>query len=886
MEEATVTNVREVLPPSTESKTQEMSWQSNSPILDTPKKPETEPADQTWTLETPHRSRLATLYCDITTSKSFSAAAAARRWEEIKTDSALDPSIRCRQDSDDGELPNETTSSNRNFYTPLAKTTSQKTISSNNAYGSVDGGLDKPPPISSCDSPTGLIINKRQDGARRTSSPRRKLPYCFFHDKGIFEFNARLRLGLEIPPWSTASRTKAIKTNSSGISARKPWRPPGLSNFSPRTNALAALSPRSATARQLATQSLETTRLTKCNPSVASTLRKYQSQETFLVARPSTSINVKTNNKNMGKSSRSLSCSSCASYSNNSMTSTSDFNAPYTAKSEWRNIEVDNIEKESKRPGFPNKSTTSATEPFDQDIPSAEALGVFTLSPPISPCPWLRYRGASTQNRKYLPQPSHNKLDRSSWAIESGELYIEFVDDGKPSTFEVDVEAKVRLTSTVVQHQYSFHVPGLPKAEIREDRNITGGFAFFVDPTLYDPVPFGVRFTAKGLEDCRIRDSRHVIGRFRLDESPLLYIQVKVPIYHIAEFSSTVVMCASLVHNPKGGLMVNYRARLMCKTSATDIYAHQFEFFFVVKQGFPEAGRPIYQIDNGSCTVVHEIGDSPWSKANIGTLLRVTQNVENFQNAITITFSIPYWPGCHAMPLFRPYSGSISAETILLTCPRLPLIFEHVPKEPLSTWKALHYVENGHRITKLDRRCMPKFFPEGLNDDPLMRISELYRVQFTGLESADNAWENANPVSVARHMQITLNETLGGHLECRLNIDVEVGKNSKVLMIDTHGWLPCYSTIDGHLATEESGEWREMDDTCLALFKTASMLLGNTAHVVFHFRRRIEVQASHETDYKPEILRYGTASEKLWLPKLVGKSVLGSKIHSDLKVCE
>ena len=116
---------------------------------------------------------------------------------------------------------------------------------------------------------------------------------------------------------------------------------------------------------------------------------------------------------------------------------------------------------------------------------------------------------------------------------------------------------------------------------------------------------------------------------------------------------------------------------------------------------------------------------------------------------------------------------------------------------------------------------------EGLNDDPLMRISELYRVQFTGIGSANNALENANPVSVARNMQITLNETLGGHLECRLNIDVEVGKSAKVLMINAHGWQPCYSTIDGYLATEESGEWRETNDTYFALFKTASMLVGN-----------------------------------------------------------
>ena len=885
VEEATVIDIREVLPSSTKSKAQGGSQQSKVPVRDTSRKTATEPGDQKWTLETPQRTRLATLYGDITTSKSFSAAAAARRWEEIKTENAWDSSTSCDLGSVDGELSYEVTRSNNEVYTPLDETALGNTLSSNTSYGIHSGTLDKPPPISLCDSLTGLNINKRHDGAGRNNFPRRKLPSYFFHANGRLEFNARLRHGLERPPWSTAPRTKTFRPNSSSTPSRRPWRPPGLSDFSPRSNTLAAWSPRSTAAIQLASQTSGTTRLIKCNPSVASSLRKYQSQETLLVTRHDTSGNVKTNGKNICKSRRSLSCSSCASCSNSSLTSSaSDFKVYATAKIVKRNTEVCNIEIEPKPLEVINKSISVATEPFELDIRSEESLREFIVSPPTSPRSWLRYRGASTQYHKYLAQPSRNKSDRLSWAIESGDLYIDVVDDGKPSIFEVEIEAKISLISTALQHQYSFHVPGLPQAELGEDRIATGAFAFFIDPTSYNPAPSSVRFTAKGLEDCRIKDSSHVIGRFGLDEAPQLYMQVKVPIYHIPEFSTTVVMCATLIQNPKGGLMVNYRTRLMCETPATDIYADQVEFLFVVKHGHSEAGHPTYEIDNGSCTIIHETVDSFSSDAKTGTLLKITQNVDNSQNAMTITFSIPYRTGCHAMPRFQPLSGSTSAETVLLTCPKLPLIFKHVPKEPLSMWKALQYIEAGHRIIKLERQRMPKFFPEGLNDDPLMSISELYRVQFTGLESADNAWGNASPVSVARHLQITLTETLGGYLECRLNIDVEVGKNAKVLMVDAHGWQPCYSTIDGRLVTELSGEWRELSDTYLALFKTASMLSRSTAHVVLHFRRVVEAAIPHEADNKPKPL--GCATQKLWLPKIVGKTLLGSTVYSDLEVCE
>ena len=663
----------------------------------------------------------------------------------------------------------------------------------------------------------------------------------------------RIRLGLPMPVWNTPRKTMPKAP------AKKAWITPALSDLSPQGKVVSSPNSGTKPKRRLGSQALD-----------ANGTRKKKSRET-------------TGRGNHMSCKRTQDTSVGNGLGNNENNSTYDSRVENDKN--W--AELANTDTFRRLSGLPEKSVgLDATDFAEGDHQRySYSLESTAISPPASPREWLRRRGASLPHSRYFPPTSLDDKQAPAWVIEDGKLCIVFPQDDSPATFEIDVRAKIRLTPPSKPYRHSFLVPGLVRADGMQDRIRTGSFAFFVERPKWIPGAHGVRFGSKNLMDWRMKQSSHVIGRFRLDESPTLYVRIKAPVFHVLDFSAAVEMSTSLVAMTDRQVGLHYNAKVISEISDTDIFADRVELFVVVENGLLDGVK--YQTDKGTCIVLHESILGPTGKKQNEALLKISRDSKDLQADINLNFTVPYQLGSGTTPhpTVRPLFGDVVSESIVIACPRLPLILEHVPQVQLSSWEVLHYNEPSHAIIRLDRLQMPKFFPEVLKDDPLIRIWELPRVPFRSLESADDALMTENPACVVRNLQFILHEMPTDGIACRISVDVEVGQNYDLLVIDPQGWNPCFSLIDNQLATEHRGQWRETTDKYLALFRADSMIQETVVHVVFPFQRRIRPNPSRETGSDVLSSRLSLDGTMYKMPKIIGKTSLGTIIKSDLGEC-
>ena len=474
-----------------------------------------------------------------------------------------------------------------------------------------------------------------------------------------------------------------------------------------------------------------------------------------------------------------------------------------------------------------------------------------------------------------------------SWIEEDGKLYIVCEENTTSGTYEVDLKAKVRLSALDAQHHQSFCIPGLIRAEVARDRMSTGGFAFYFEPSVHTSGGMAMRFGSKTLIDYHIKESSHIIGRFRLDETPLISIRTKKPAHCISDFSASIEACTAFLPSTDSGVRrLYYNARLICEVNEEDVWANQVEFFIVVRYG--PSGNAKYHVNNGTCAALHNTLLLSSGAKESEALISVLRNTEDIHNHLDISFSIPIdvsSPTEFFLPTLRPLFGKVLSESIFLGLPWLPLKLEHIQKDSQTVWKVLRYSEGGHKMMRFDRLPIPDTLPQIMEDNPQFQVSELVRVLFRGLSATDQSRMNENPVSVARNLQVALFRISGGRLGCQIDVEVQIGKSSEVLTIDPQGWLPSLSYVDGRLATQNHGEWRELDDKSLTLFNTRDVKEGKIVHITFFFEQPCSTPILEEDYVVIERDCNGDGVEKP-LPRVVGMTILQAHLRLELENCE
>ncbi|MCJ1432927.1 hypothetical protein MMC27_002285 [Xylographa pallens] len=469
---------------------------------------------------------------------------------------------------------------------------------------------------------------------------------------------------------------------------------------------------------------------------------------------------------------------------------------------------------------------------------------------------------------------------------EDGKLYIVCEDDTTAGTYEVDLKAKIRLSGLDAQHRQLFCVPGLIRAEVAQDRTSTGGFAFYFEPTVHTSDGLAMRFESKTLMDHHIKESSHIIGRFRLNETPLISIRTKKPVHCISDFSASIEACTAFLPSIDSGVRrLYYNARLTCEVDEEDVWADQVELFIVVRHGPLENAQ--YHVNNGTCAALHNTLLLFSGTKESETLISVLRNVKDIHYHLDISFSIPIdvsSPTRLFLPTLRPLFGKVLSESIILGLPWLPLKLEHIQKNSHTRWKVLHFSEAEHKMMRFDRLPIPDTFPQVTDDNPQFRVSELVRVPFRSLATTDEDQMDEYPVSVARNLQVALFQMMGGGLGCQLDVEVQIEKTSQLLTIDSQGWLPSMSYVDGRLATQGHGEWREMGDYFLTLFNTRDVKVGTVVHITFFFQQPCSTPILGE-DYVVVERECNDKGAEQPLPRVVGMTILQAHLQLELENC-
>lgn len=467
------------------------------------------------------------------------------------------------------------------------------------------------------------------------------------------------------------------------------------------------------------------------------------------------------------------------------------------------------------------------------------------------------------------------------WLEEDGKLCFICDDSVGASIYDIDVEATIKLTAIDLQYRQLFWIPGLPRAEVPEDCLPRGGFAFYVEPPASDCDTLKLQFESKTLVDYRIKDSCHIIGRFRLEETPMLSIRTKVPTYHVTEYSATIVTSATLSLATAECVLINYDVRVSCEIPEPDAFADHVDLLIAIRNQPPGS----ICVREGTCTMLRGTHFKPGELDDGEVLISITRDLGKVHDPMDLSFSMAYSlcsPSKFCVPTFRPLYGKVLSETIILTQPRLPLLLRHLQSNTIRAWKALH----SNIFIKLERPTVPDQIRECVLEDALFEVSELSRVSFKDLEATDAAYFTEESVSVARNLQLRLFEIMGGDIGCQIEIDVEVGKSSKILTIDQKGWTISFSLVDGVLATQETGEWRETEDAYLTLFKTDDRIEGKVIHVTVCFQRHSDAQGIAESEYHIVSDDHCRKNREHTFPTVKEKTIIGAMLKSDLDTCK
>ena len=501
---------------------------------------------------------------------------------------------------------------------------------------------------------------------------------------------------------------------------------------------------------------------------------------------------------------------------------------------------------------------------------------------PNSPKLWLRYRGSSSQYFLDNPlQPLKSPVNPLCLE-EKGVLTIHFPKDVTRGAYEVILDIATSLTGPNPLGWQFFMLPGLLHLDSKLPTHRSyGAFEFSLETVPGCTTLPEVQFDIGTLADCRINKSGKVTGTFPLFCLFNLGLRVRRPLLIVDDFTSDIILRATPSQTTRNRFKVHYHLSLAANIGNQEIYAEKFEFHFMIRNYVPTTMSPEetdeLELDFGK-QEVRKLGIQSGA-----VVFAVTRDQSNIKQSIDLCFALEYEVGNNLvmrMPNIRPVTGRVASEVIFVTRPSLPLKLEYITQKPLSSWRFNQGSENQTGILCFQRLEMPSCYPEALLDDLTLRVTSLIPLQFHGFGKALCSSISEHSQDILKSIEMVLSEGEAPSLDCSVQLDVEVGTNPTILVVDPQGWEPIASYIDRQLATEERGEWRQIDGIHCGLYKTNEMKIGQIVHVEIFFRL-----CPDENDFKETKLR-DRFSGDYSLPAVVGKTILRSTLSFDFDDCE
>lgn len=504
-------------------------------------------------------------------------------------------------------------------------------------------------------------------------------------------------------------------------------------------------------------------------------------------------------------------------------------------------------------------------------------------SPDVSPRIWLRRYGRFGSSSQWFRSRETTPVHTApSWKIQDNKL--EIFDITSRQSYAIEYEASIRLTGLDDDGWLDFILPGLPRPE---DPALSGSLDFQInrsarrpsideavgeDKYLFDKADmFEAQFDTRSLHNVQIGPTQ-ICGRFWPQDSKVLRVRLKAPIYYVMSWNASVSLYTTPTWSKSQGVQLKHQARLQMKQPKQDVFAERVCFSIHIKNGRLRSRE--YMLKAGRCSIriEEDLAQQNEAAKNQSALVTVYRGAEDVDLPLDIYFTSTYIPGDQstlALPTLSPTAGKVLSESILLARPSSPLVMEHVERALFSSWKKTDVNEGPCRFMRFDRVDLPHLFPEGLKDDVNIQIRELFPVRFSALEISKASSIPVETFSPIWNLDIQLDRVCGQNLVCRMDIVVEVGNDSeRLLLFDAHNWVPEISFIDGRLATQKAGEWREAEDGQLTLLKTPAMIFGQVVRVEMRWKELITADE----------FRINGLTKSNVLPTIIGKSVLGGSM--------
>lgn len=540
--------------------------------------------------------------------------------------------------------------------------------------------------------------------------------------------------------------------------------------------------------------------------------------------------------------------------------------------------------KRGERPSVP-KSTRSSIP-----APKVRRNASESPSPDVSPRIWLRrYGRLGSSSQWFLPREptSVRPADDPSWKMQGSKLEICFADCTSPDIYAVEIEASIRLSGLDDEGWLDFIIPGLPRPD---EPALSGSVDFRIRPSArqssidvsmdeakcqFDKArTVEAQFDTRSLHDVQT-GLVQIFGRFWPQNSKILRTRLKSPIYNILSWDASILVYTSPTWTKSQGVQFKHHARLQMKQPKPDIFAELVGFSFNIKHGPVQSREFVLKANRCSVHIEEDTGQRNGSVNNTSAQVTVYRDAGDWGLPLDVYFTTSYTPedqATMALPTLWPTSGKVLSESILLTKLSTPLVIEHVERAFFSSWQKTDVTEGSCCMMRFDRVELPQLFPVGLKDDVIIRIRELCPVRFSALETLKDSLVPVETSSPIWNLDIQIDRVCGQTLVCRMSLVVEVGDDSdRLVTFDAHNWAPELSFINGRLATQRRGEWREAEDGYLTLLKSSAMIVGQIVRVEMRWKELI-IAGEFKGDS-------GVMSNvEYHLPTIIGKSVLGGSL--------
>ena len=313
---------------------------------------------------------------------------------------------------------------------------------------------------------------------------------------------------------------------------------------------------------------------------------------------------------------------------------------------------------------------------------------------------------------------------------------------------------------------------------------------------------------------------------------------IRDTVHSIDSWESSVKLCTTFLNHNDRRIQINHHARMTVVVPKQYIAAERTKLSIFVSNGI--RGKREMHLGPGqySLSLQEDLSSADTANNKEGEIIIVRDTCDldlplNLYLTLTYRLRDPQFMVA-LLPTFRPSKGETVSELVALTHPSPPLAMKPLSRGDFTTWKKV--TRSFAHATYFERVNMPRLYPEGFKDDIRIKIWTPSPVFF-------NCLDTLQPCDLVWNFDMTVEKVVGGTIECDMSFSLHVGEADHLVSIDPHGWAPKYFAIDGRLATEQAGEWRENDKGLLTLFRRSGMARG-PIHLETHWQEPNDIASS------------------------------------------